>query len=537
MIYLAFLLAGGLASESVSATSSSFGDCICDLTSGSCDLYCCCDSDCGGLVDDWSDQCVGEELIKSSTKCFKESSDSLEAGWRGMKVATNVINKLFCVFRDNSPSGSNNFEDVESGSTARQYNTEVGSMVKGLSLNTKGAYGPGDFVSAEQSGYSYPWSLPRPDAYGLCGNTQPTQWLVNTEQSSCSLYLNVSDECSKLSIAKFTSSLSIDGKTPKVSRIFKRASDINVLQPSTSLSTSVSGCTCKNAVVQANYTVFTVDQRTVDSVQVELVVEDLSSCENEYYDQVYSVRFLTNNSEVFIRSGNPGYQIGKFVIAGFIESEKEISYYENGFQVPGISSNGLCSSKTWYLSPYITFGEDLVVNCYLEMDFEELKSLCSAENYKKPSLFFDESLVTMFGKFGNINASYEDDWVFIKNATTSTPSFDEASGVCSVQTILAYYIVYSGIGNVRNPQNKIIYASREYKDQTFWQFRNWDKTQKQKFFYTLTFSFIEYEKSEFNYFPPAPNPLPIMPDDILYPFKISIGQGLGATFLLFFVNF
>lgn len=537
MIYFVFLLAGGLASESVSVTSSSFGNCICDLTSGSCDLYCCCDSDCGNLVDDWTEQCVGEELINPSTKCFKKSSDSLEAGWRGMKVATNIINKLFCVFKDNSPLSSNNFKDVTTGSSARQYNTEASSIVKGLDLNTENTYGPGDFVSAEQSGYSYPWSLPSPDAYGLCGNTQPIQWLVNTEQSSCSLYLKISDECSQLSITKFTSELSISGKTPKVSRIFKRTSDFNVLQASTDLSTSVSDCTCQNAVVQANYTIFTVDQVTVDSIQVELVVEDLSSCENEYYEQVHSVSFLTNNSEIFYRSGNPGYQIGKFVIGGFIQSETMISYYENGFQVLGIDSSGMCSSKTWYLSPFLTFGEDLVVNCYLEMDFEELKSLCSAENYVTPTLFFNESLLTMLGKFGNINASYEDDWIFINNATTSTPSFDEASGVCSVQTLLAYYIVYTGIGNVRNPQNKIIYASREYKDQTFWQFRNWEKTQKQKFFYTLTFSFIEYEKSEFNYFPPAPNPLPVMPDDILYPFKISIGKNLAATLIFFFVNF
>jgi len=27
------------------------GDCVCDLTSDSCDVYCCCDDDCGSLTD------------------------------------------------------------------------------------------------------------------------------------------------------------------------------------------------------------------------------------------------------------------------------------------------------------------------------------------------------------------------------------------------------------------------------------------------------------------------------------------------------
>lgn len=537
MIYFIVLLAGGLASESVSVKSSSFADCICDVTSGSCDLYCCCDSDCGNLVDSWTDECLGEQVIKPSNKCFKESSDSLEAGWRGMKIATDSIRKLFCVFIDNSAYDYNNFKDIGSGSSGRSYYTQASSMGSNFNLSSSNSFVPGEFVYVTENGISIPWTLPRPDSYGLCDFSQPVQWLVNSGKYSCSLFLNISEQCDLMSIKQFSSGVSIAGVSPKISRIFKRVSDIDTLQSSTSLTTSVSDCTCKNAVVQANFTIFSEDQSSISSINVELTVEDLTSCEYSYHSQSNLVNFLTNTSKVFYRSGNPGYQLGKNVIGGFINSENELSYYENGFQIPGIDNNGACSANTWYLSPFLTFGEDLIVNCYLEMNFEELKTFCSSENYEIPNMFVNESLLTILGKFGNLNASYQDDWIYINNATGSKPTFDEASGVCTVQTLLAYYIVYARIGNVRNPQNKIIYANREYSDQTFWQYRNWDKTQKQRFFYSLTFNFIEYEKNEFNYYPPPPNPLPIMPDDILYPFRISEAGKLGATFILFFVNF
>ena len=534
MLFFISCLAAVTWAETVSI-SSSFADCVCDITKNSCDLYCCCDQDCDALKSDWEDQgkCVGEKVLPEGQKCQDETQDTLDAGWRGMKVATDMINRLLCVYVDNSPSEFNNFEDISTGSKARDYNTN--DIRLSTDINNPGtSYQPGEFIYINNGEYEYPWTMPSPGPFGLCSSSEPVQFLVSSSSVTCQVLLNVSSDCTSMSFDRYIKNTIISGITPDVTRVFKK-SDYKLTElTEKKFTTSSTNCKCTNAVVQANYTVFSTNQRTIDKIEVELVIADFESCLFNYYEQTHQVRFLTNTSSIFTRSGNPGYQIGRPVLSGIVISETNVSYYENGFKVPGVDAAGQCTPDSWYQSPVLTFGEDLVVNCYIELTFKELSDLCDGD-LLEPELFFDGTLVSHLGKFGKIDPSYEDDWVEIKTSSRSDATFDESLGMCTLQNTLAYYVVYANIGNARNPQNKIIYASREYKEKTYWIFKNRDRTQKQKFYYTLTVSFVEYEKNTYVYYPPAPNPLPVMPDDIMYPFKISFGNGVLVGVIYIFI--
>lgn len=527
------MLGGVYASESVNVGSKdSLSACNCDITQNSCDFMCCCDPDCGSsLLNYWNSYCTSP-----ITQCSSKFSKTLEGGWRSMKVATDVINRVLCVSIDNSLPSLNYFPVLSAGSSGRNYNTASLTLSSEISISTANTFTTNQYLSANLSGSQYIWTLPTPDAYGYCTYSFPIQWLVSIPLTTCILIFNPSTNCSNLNINNFGSSLKISSSiSPSIKNVYLRIEG----QPDvliTSYSTQASGCSCTNAVIEAHYSIYSKSQTSIDSISVDLVVTNLNSCGTVYLNQSYSLNFFTNSSNVVPRSGNPGYQIGKKLITGYMNSSTQITYYENGFQIPGINNDGSCGTNTIANSPYILFGRDSIYSCSVSYSFSDLSNICQSSSLPTPVLFFDQNLLTLIGKYGNINFAYSDDWVVVTNLTSSPYiKFFTDTGICYLPNMLNYYIVYTSIGNVLNPQFKVIYAEREYTSSTYWQFKLSDKTQKQKFYYTVTINYVEYTKIISSYFPPAPNPLPTMPDDIIYPFKISSAEEIFTTLIVLLV--
>ena len=547
MVLILFLLAGVCSSESISVGSTqAIGTCACDLTQNSCDQYCCCDSLCSvNVISKWGSKCVSGTLLPLSDTCSSSSSMSLEAGWRGMKVATDLVNRALCVQVDNSPPSSN-YSLISSGTQARSYNTTATSLAVELDEASSTGYTAGAYMYASVTGhtsYSYVWSLPTPDVYGLCSFAYPVKWMAGYPLTSCVHYFDPSSECGQFDIGYFSGTLNIattSGQTSTVKaslgKVYKRSSNSNDAI-SSSQSALYSNGVCSNAVVEAHYSVYSNSQTSVTSVSVDIFLEDIST---PSLSQAFSVSFITNTTGTISKSGNPGYQFGKKINTGYLVSDTSINYYDTGFQIPGINSDGSCGAATVAGSPYLVFGEDLLVSCYVSYTYAELQSICNSSNTAllQPSLFFADSVVSLLGKYGFINYTYVDDWVVMNNGTSFAVSgFDTSSGTCTISNLLSYYITYAGIGNLLNTQNKIIYAQRDFVGSTFWQFKLDDRTKTQKFFFTLSVSFVRYVQQLYDFFPPAPNPLPVMPDDIMYPFKITMGRGIGVVGLGLLVNF
>ncbi len=95
LICAVFLLHAALAKESISVSDTADdSDCICDLTKNSCDTYCCCDSDCGSIKDDWEDDneednlCLSERFMNYADRvCTEEKFIAIQSTKRGMRKA------------------------------------------------------------------------------------------------------------------------------------------------------------------------------------------------------------------------------------------------------------------------------------------------------------------------------------------------------------------------------------------------------------------------------------------------------------------
>lgn len=541
MAFLLILLAGCNGESITVGSTEDIGKCICDITSSSCDQYCCCDSDCkASVITSWNGLCVVNAEVFDI--CSSTSSQSLEAGWRGMKVATDLVNRALCVQYDNSPASSNFYSVISSGSQTRAYNTTATSLSTMITQVDSTAISPGDYLFATgKTPYNYLWSLPTPDMYGLCTYAYPVKWMVSYPPTLCTWDFNPELDCANFDANYFSGSLSIATNSKlstfisaKVRNVYKRKANAADSLLVASLSSSYSGGICTNALVEAHFYVYTESQTEVESVSVDIILSDISA---NTLTQSFSLTFITNTTGTVSKSGNPGYQIGKVLNTGYVESETNINYYESGFQVPGINADGSCGTGTPSSSPFLTFGQDLVSTCYIEYTYAELQNICNSSNSDllNPSMFFNDDSLTLLGKYGNIDFSYLDDWVVVNNGTTfAVSSFDTASGVCKISNTLSYYITYADIGNTLNAQYKIIYAQRGFEGNTYWQFLKKDVTETQKFFFILTVNFIEYTKQIYSYFPPAPNPLPVMPDDILYPFKLSAASVLTIAWAIFY---
>lgn len=59
----------------------------------------------------------------------------------------------------------------------------------------------------------------------------------------------------------------------------------------------------------------------------------------------------------------------------------------------------------------MNFGENLRVDCTLEMDLTALRNFCSLDNFNNLLIFKNFGSQTYFGQFGNANYYFIKDWI------------------------------------------------------------------------------------------------------------------------------
>jgi hypothetical protein len=85
---------------SVDVHNSEFGTCICDVTVGKCDLYCCCDGDClEAEVASFGGHCLPETTATLSQSIVCIDRDEL---WATHRIDTTIFEDQICVKIDNS---------------------------------------------------------------------------------------------------------------------------------------------------------------------------------------------------------------------------------------------------------------------------------------------------------------------------------------------------------------------------------------------------------------------------------------------------
>ncbi|KAJ3281566.1 Tectonic-1, partial [Blyttiomyces sp. JEL0837] len=491
------------------------GPCTCDLTQYSCDPNCCCDPDCtdishlyqrGGCF-----QPPGTlpPLVLCSQFLFR--TNNIGSGTSSYKNSDGIL----CIVKNNSPIQGFYYNDPgnmyekdnyfserillkEFGYGVSRYSVDAGydSYGVGHPVRYETPYQIGDYLLASYGnmnniGY---FTVPGSGYSGICNDLNPTVWNVTTQ--TCNNVVR------KL---KFTFLYNVTSTVPVLDGVY-----VNVTFQ------SFKGLVGGSGTVGIG--------------------------------QEFEVAWSREGQPPPVpKSGNPGYLIGKPVLFGTLVTQPApaIGYYAdplNGLtllQDTFTPSTNLVQCSTNYTDRVpIGFGEDMLSGCTLYLGWSNFSStgcvvlrnfLASVQTGGRVGV------VDRVGRYGNSNVTLVDDWVPILVQELGDKSgIDQGPGICtSLLTEVDMQFLTADLGTSVNPQTAIIGARVVLTYGTFtYRCMNPDdcrgnnigsngneKLQKFRLRNSVTFVKVSTGGAQ-PYVPPAPRLLPLLPDDLFYPFNL-----------------
>jgi len=263
------------------------------------------------------------------------------------------------------------------------------------------------------------------------------------------------------------------------------------------------------------------------------------------------------------RSGKPGYINGKPVLAGYVNNSlpedsqlsSSIEQLVTGLTIPRMSGpNGLCSvcssssvEGTWRCSEThdpedtipVLFNQDLQLGCQIQLSRAELQGFCGGEGAQRkalhPLLMYDERLrVGIWGDSAPSNhfewlPSQEERYLAQDREPEANQAWDRRGTCLNAINAIHYQFLTADVGNVKNPQRKIIGARIEY-GKTSWSAMYPDDNTRAHYSLATSVSFIRLEEGgSIEVVPPPPSILPVLPDDIFYPFAAGNSRAVPSS--------
>lgn len=520
-------------------------ECICDLTQYSCDPYCCCDDDCkASVIQSWKDLgfCEAEKFTaynlvfcQKKGNFFKENSE---------KDTLDPLFKLLCVQYNNAPDWGRYNKLIDNDNTYSldaiqslkdNVNKYADTLSYKYSSSSSSALYPGASLRGKISSWGLfdgTWVLSTPGANGECQFITPVKWLYSVDTGTCTVIGDLSTVCTtKMSTKLFTnlkvfnatvSGGSSEGVSISVVKRIKRTSE-GETSVSTVDSTSYSGGVCKNAVVQADYRVFTTSSQVdIDRIELDLYVQDLSS--SSYPTQSSSVKFFTSENAKVL-SGHPGYIIGRPLLTASVTTGSTV--LNSNFTVYGTNSKGECDDSFNPFSSTINYGQDTIISCSLSLTSSELKSFCESDSIND-LLIFKNQKITHVANYGNITEWVSDDFVQINSTSAPTSTYSDNS--CTIPSLLVYDLIYTQVGPFANPQDKIIKVNKYYKTTT-WKSRS-SKLSPETYLVGVTFNYINYDSDFDPYKKDKYESSQVVPDDVVYSVRSSSPHVFLFSFIL-----
>jgi hypothetical protein len=476
------------------------GTCICDLTKDSCDEFCCCDSDCNNGIT-W-DECAAERYSTYGEKYCTDSRQVFKVNKRrGLEEVSGGSEK--CVKVDNSAK-IDGFHSIVGSVSSDKVNTRLEDsstyddlFMEKVEVKSKD-YQLGDGVFQLNASF--------PDPSGRCVLGKVAFFL--DYNGTCVWTGNLSEIC--------TSVLAVDSDYD--SKTFTKRNYLTGVEETADSSpkTSYTSNKCLNAVVETRFIVQVGSGlKSVDAtkLKVHYILTDITSSSLVSVPQATHVKFVTSTSFKSL-SGNPGYLKDKPLLV-------KTGSKEGYLHMTGKDSTGECSSSPVMDDESVKFGNDLVWTCSKTLTYNELKSFC--ETSVKDLLIFKPVLdLDKIGKWGSSETT--DDWISITSPSSKSGSF--SGSTCSLSSSLVLNIYYTNIGSFSNPQLKVVYATRSFK-QHDWRFTSSDPSKSQIFLFSSFINFIPYNSKSDPYHS-SPRLDTIMPQNVLDPVRTS-------SFSVFFV--
>ncbi|XP_056276066.1 tectonic-2 isoform X1 [Pseudoliparis swirei] len=403
------------------------GSCPCDLTFRACDVRCCCDKDCSI-----------EDLKLFVSHCLP--------GPFGGRVSPTPDYHCSVQSSENSPDWFP-FLCVNS---PRENNPYLGLFYQGKKITSKpgpsfqspvlsaplpvSAYIQGSPILSLSDQY---FTIPQ-KVLGHCVNSAPVAFLKNvqvecvTELRSCPtgfpLWTTTSDLSSKVKNGQ--------GGDLEVDVIDEVAIDMSLFMSSTD-ATSDEGLVCENVTLALDYK-FYWKGNGITNITLTRIVGAITLNTSVTLTTRYSAVFLNGELMGEPNSGNPGYQVGRPVIAGTLDllDNNTGSVQRMPINVWKPVSDGLCSTAE--MKP-VLFGENSTSGCLLPVSRQNLTQ-CDLLREAVTALQAALVKATYVAKSGNPNPLTMTDWlnisfVTLNSSTTMEDTTSSCRGVPSHQHI------------------------------------------------------------------------------------------------------
>jgi tectonic-1/3 len=583
-----------------SATCKFQCSCACDVTPGQCDPNCCCDPECSkqevSNFETWSwDGCSNSSANDQAVRmCMSTTTLATVNPSFGIREE-GPLDGVMCVVKDNNPSKGFYFTDpgvqpasLLSNIAVKPAHSFGHSAMTVTSESSRTKYTVGDRVqvavldgnNAVPAFQGY-WPLPTAGLDGRCTDANPVRFQEPVTSNTCIRETqDLVADCAAMGLnaRRYTSDLLIvKNYQGPVKRLTPVSQYLNIVPgvvrdsaniipgltinntgvlPATSYDTTTA--TCVNVLVSAHYHVHynpsTSGTETKDSgaeitsITVDAVLMNISGTGAKSILQEFLVDFRStatpstslaqNNNYNKSRSGNPGYMVGRPVLAGLkqtlakvqdVSGEKNaISVFSGGLRFPlRAAGNGACKSLSEGYGDQVLFGMDTKIGCTVSMTPAALKTMCNAKSVPSYFNLTKGQYIGMYGNSNPLNLDPERTWLPMTVGVAPTSSSYAANEeVCTnLITGVEYEFLVANVGSFSKPQTKIISARVVYKTSTIYVLHH---LAQQNIVLTSSATFVTLKDKQLEeYVPPAPPFLPVLPYDVFYPFTASAAARQG----------
>lgn len=460
--------------------------CTCDLKLEWCDIDCCCDPDCND-----SERSAFGQCIETRKKIY----DSRYCHYKDIVYINNTkatveksFNGLFCIVWDNT-NEKRLFEDIKPindlnkilNITAQHNYNWSQKYSKRAEKSLESEIFRSDFKMKSgknilianinnETKIDSIWKLPNSRVIkdGKCNSLTSVKYLRDFNSTCYQLFKNLTEECPKVQLlnANYYKSFRF------ISRNFMNKSDTNQViidinpdknfdQPFIDSKTKE----CKNVVKSVHYIILHNGSNGIIEANLKVDFTHLKP-DTKWFKQSFSTTFLWfNKSDGFDLSGNPGYLVGKPILAAFMMKDKtNLTQNLNGYPIMTHSNRGFCDLNSNKES--IKFGINVKSGCLLRFTNKEEENLCESIQKTIVKLLEPEPYLDYIGVFGNSSSQVLSDWTRILDVdNTSSETLNE--NLCPILVTgisLHFYYIYAGSAN--QPQAKIVGLVKRYHTQT-----------------------------------------------------------------------
>ncbi|KAM4051339.1 tectonic-2 isoform 2-T2 [Anomaloglossus baeobatrachus] len=413
------------------------GACPCNLTAGACDVRCCCDQDCSKSMKDlFQGSCYSGVFGGNVSPPFDQLCSVQE------KTYAPDWFPFLCVQSpmDNSPFLGYFYQGyTRSPSQTSSFTLNFQSIYERV-LN---GYKQGDAILIDQNGFNDYLTIPQQSPIGTCMRDAPVAYLQDFS-TTCVTDISVCTDPWTFQLDHLNVKDGSGGTIP-----------LNIQLKSITLAIVPTGPSLPEVVqcdvnVSADYT-FIWEANRLREIQVTIETANITLTHQAKLSQRFSATFLTSNSTTDVLSGNPGYQIGKPVIA----ANGSAPFTKSTLNVWRPVLDSSCSSVT---PTPILFGKNSFTGCLFQAVNENCTQL--RENVLS---WFNKSLLSVnhVAMRGNSNVSDPSEWVSIiyeEHNTTCTENCGSENIMCiKVPSNIKIQIITAVTGAVEGvPQEEIL---------------------------------------------------------------------------------